>query len=129
MANEVTLNGVELNKSLLWLERAYSEGVGQEVRRTLGGKVVLFAQALSKGVNITLEARERQGWLTKAQADAVKALAATPGASYVLDVNGETHNVVFRHHEPPAVELEQLIPDLNPGADDYYVGQIKLMTV
>lgn len=125
----IILNGTTLNPNMVWGERYGYSPVAQEVQRTLGGVPVVYSQPLQAGIPITLVATDTQGWLTKAMLDAVQSYANTPGAQYELTIGVETFNVVFRHHEAPAVAFRPLIERAVPLAGDYFVGEIKLMTI
>lgn len=129
MSTVLTLGGVDLNASMIWTDREQTQGVAQTTDRTLGGALIVYSQALSLGGDITLVAGEDSGWLTKFQVDEIKGLAAIAGATYTLDIDTSTFDVIFRHHEAPAVDFTPLISRLNPGIDDYYIGTIKLTKV
>lgn len=125
----ITLGGVTLSPHMVWVDRDAAFGVQQTRLRTLGGKQVVYTQALSKGQEITLEAQSDTGWLTKAQVDAMLGLAQTPGAIYVFDYDGTTYNVIFRHDDPPAVDFTPIVYRNNQEATDYFTGVLKLVTV
>lgn len=125
----LNLGGVELNPSMLWLDRHDSQNVAQSTVRTLGGGLVVFSQSLSLGEDITLQANQDSGWLTKSQVDSLITLARTAGAVYTLTVDGDAYDVIFKHDDPPAVNFRPLIPRLNMASTDYMVGTIKLLTV
>ena len=125
----ITLGGITLDPNMVWAERYAYSPVIQEVQTTLDGSPVIYIRTRSAGMPITLVALDDQGWLTKAMADAVQISANTPGAQYELVIGAEHFNVVFRHHEAPAVTLRPLITRAVPLPEDYFVGEIKLMTV
>lgn len=102
--------------------------MGQGAARRLDGGMVVWVRAQSGGRPITLEASEDH-WLTRAQADALRVLAAAPGASYALSLRGESYTVVFRHHDAPALDLAPLVDYADTEAADPYTGVIKLMTL
>lgn len=110
--------------SIDWVDRYEPASVAQSAVRTLGGSPVVFSQALTRGRPITLEAVERVCWLTQAMVDTLLGMAAQPGASFAFLWDAEAHSVVFRHHEPPALEVTPIYPHA-----DQYTGRIKLMTV
>lgn len=127
--NTLRLGGIELNSQMVWSDRGTSQQVAQAVLRTLGGAPVIFSQQLVAGQNITLEARENRGWIRGAVAEQILALAAVAGNVMELQVNTLSIQVMFRHHEAPAVDLEAITPRLNAGDTDIYTGTIKLITV
>lgn len=127
------LGGVTLPPNMVWEDRYKWAPVRQEVRTTLGGRPVVFSGSLTAGRRITLVAYSDQGWLTKAQVDAINLLAAVAGAEYAFSIGEglaqENYTVVFRHDEPPAVEFDPVIPRAVPVDGDYFVGRIKLWSV
>ncbi|GMQ91709.1 MAG: hypothetical protein BMS9Abin11_1020 [Gammaproteobacteria bacterium] len=125
----VVLGGVTLSNHLIWEDEDTYSSVASSVKRTLAGSVVYRDQTLTLGRPITLVAKVDQGWLTKAQVDAVRTLANVAGAVYSLTVGTQNFNVKFRHHESPAFTADALIKRNNPSVNDYYTCTIKLMTV
>lgn len=125
----ISLGGVALDDSIIWEDRHLTQSVEQVVRRVLGGSPVVFAGALGAGVPITLVATANFGWITQAQADAVLALAAVPGNVISLVFGAQSFDVVFRHNDPPAVELEPFLARQTHLSTDHYTGRIKLLTV
>lgn len=125
----ITLNGVALNGSLQWSDRLAHSSVAQEVLTTLGGNPVVYSKALNGNRPVTLVASEDTGWLTKTMVDAVLGMASVPGGVYTLDIHGEVMNVVFAHHEPPAIDFTPLQPRAVPLPDDKYIGTMKFITV
>jgi hypothetical protein len=114
---------------MVWLERQQSSKVAQSVRRTLGGRPVIFSSPILGGENVTLDSDAEHGWLTKTQLDAVKALADVPGAVYSLTFGATTISVMFRHNDAPAVDFTPFVPRQNHEAGDYFYGSIKLIKV
>lgn len=126
----IILDTLTLPPTLVWSDRYGWSPVSQAVRRTLGGGLVVFHRALRGGRPVTLDAGQTWGWLSKEQVDALALMAAAPGAIYTLQWYGETHQVAFRHDEPPAFSAQPLRPqNPEPGPSTRFTGQIKLMTV
>lgn len=125
----ITLDGITLSPSLVWQERYTSQLVQQTTRRTLGGLPVIFSSALTKGESITLVAGSDLGWLRKSDVDSLLARAAVPGAQYTLVFEGVSITVVFRHDDPPAVDMTPVFPREAQLDTDYMRGSIKLLTV
>lgn len=125
----IVLGGVTLSPNMMWTDRYQHSPVVQDTRITLGGTLVVHSNVLSSGRPITLEALSDQGWLTKAQVEAVQLIADVSGATYTLTIGSESYNVMFRHHEGDAVSMTPLITRATPLDGDYFVGTIKLMTV
>jgi hypothetical protein len=125
----IVFNGISLNPNMVWLERHQSRTVAQSIRRTLGARPVIFVGQLLKGVPITLEAAETYGWLKKAVVDELLVLADDPTGTYTLSFGGENILVMFRHVDEPAVEMRPFVPRVLHESGDYFIGQIKLITV
>ncbi|MBI5058969.1 hypothetical protein HZB60_04185 [candidate division KSB1 bacterium] len=127
-----TLGGVALPPQLEWTDKLEPYSVAQSVTRTLGGTPVVFAQSLMAGRPVTLEARQGTCWLELAVATAILQLAALPDGVYPLVWGLEAFNVVFRHHEPPAVSFSPVFPLMDEypkGGKSAVYGTIKLMTI
>lgn len=125
----VTLGGVQLSGSLIWEDRNKQTPVAQTIQRTLGGSLAVYHKRLIAGRPVTLIAREDTGWITKAMLDAIESMAETAGGVYTLDYHGFTAQVMFRHHEAPAVSFTPLTPKAEPEPDDFYIGELRLFTV
>lgn len=126
------LGDLVLPNQLIWTDKYEPAGVAQSVARTLGGNPVVFTASLKGGRNITLEANKGVCWLNADEVAAIKLMADSPGATYDLTWGEETMTVVFRHHEPPAVELTPLYPLMDEYPKDgrsLFHGTIKLTTL
>ena len=123
----IKIDTLELPPEIIWIDKQKWSGVYQGSVVTLGGKTVVQAIAAVNGRPITLNATANQGWLTLAQVDALKALAAVPGAVYSFEYNGFVDNVVFNHGSSQALDLEPLVQGGEPS--DYHFGTIRLLTI
>lgn len=124
----LVLNGISLNTNMRWDERTNSQNTVSEVKYTLGGRLIQRG-GQKRNQDCTLIADQDAGWLKKSVVDQLIALATDFNGVYTLDVNGETHQVMFRHEESPVVEMQPITSRINPDADDYYIGKIKLRIV
>ena len=125
----ITLNGVTLNDQMHWTDEWTYTQVAQESARTLGGRLKIYSQALTKGRPITLEAVDDQGWLTKTQVSSIQGLAEVAGATYVLVIDAQTFQVAFRHEDGVAFQANALVPRINSETTDYFTCIINLVTV
>jgi hypothetical protein len=125
----IQIDHVVLPDGLVWTDEFAAQAVAQTVRRTLDGSMVVFYGQTSGGLPITLESEPDAGWMTRAQVEAVKLLADSPGGVFSLELRGKTYQVMFRHQDPPAFEAKPLIPLANPQPGDFYLATLKLMTV
>lgn len=128
----IHLGSAQLPDDLAWLDEWHDSAVGQAAVRRLDGGIAVYPRAQSGGRPITLEATA-DTWLTRAEAAALAALAASAGASYALSFDQRpelgTLTVMFRHQDPPALDLRALVRYEGAQADDPVTGQIKLFTV
>lgn len=123
------ISTLTLPDSLIWADEHTPQAVAQTMRRALDGSPVVYYSTLTAGRSITLKSASDTGWITHAQVEALAALAAVAGAVYTLTIRGASYDVMFAHHEPPALEAVPLWPISNPQAGDFYLATIKLITV
>ena len=126
---DITFSDVTLRGGLVWKDRYGSQEVSQKVVRTIGGLPVFYHAKLNGGLKVTLESLDDQGWQTLATVEALMALAAVPGAQYLLDLGPVQFSVMFRHEDAPAFEATPLIPRTNQEAGDFFLVSMKLITV
>ena len=127
----ILLADIALPDGLRWLDEFAEPSVSQSVRRRLDGALTVFPRANVAGRPVTLEATEDH-WITRADAEALLALAAIPGAVYVLTFTARANlslSVLFAHHDAPALDLRPLVDYADPAAADPIVGRIKLIAV
>lgn len=124
----LTLDGILLPPGLVWADEFASASVSQTTQRALDGSLVVFYGGVA-GFPITLESEPDAGWMIRSQVEAIALKAASPGAVYPLLLRGKTHQVMFRHQDPPAFEAKAVINLCNPQPGDYYLATLKLMTV
>lgn len=124
----ITLGGINLGYDLIWSDRHHSSEVLQSVIVTIGAGQNVFVQPKTVGRVITLEANETQGWLPASIIPQLKYLATLPGEVFDFNFhNLEMFQVMFRHQEPPALELRPLIEGGELG--QWFIGTIKLFSV
>ena len=141
------LGNVNLNPSMLWEERYQSFQVAQSVNRTVGGRAIVYATPLRAGRKITFKSTQESGWLDKATVDLLMGMTGQVGATFLLElgetdpagtlnpdgtpvlINYETYNVIFRHNEPPALEINPIVGRAVQSLGDYFYGTIKLLTI
>lgn len=124
----IHLDTLILPDGLDWPDEFDTSVIGQSVRWRLDGGLVVYPRTLAAGRSITLVAPADQP-LTRAQALALVALASVVGASYPLSLRGAVFQVMFRHHDPPALDLAPLVDYADPVDSDFVVGTVKLFTV
>lgn len=117
------LGDLDLPSGLQWVDQYGSFGVMQSLQNTIAGTAVISSRSLSFAP-MTLSALDPWCWVSQEQTDALLAMAETPGGSFVLVWGDLTLTVVFRHHDPPAVDLVPISPGIL-----LYVGTIKLLRI
>ncbi|MBF0273477.1 MAG: hypothetical protein HQL98_15620 [Magnetococcales bacterium] len=118
------LGDLTLPDSILWTDRDHWSAVSAGVTRTLDGGLTITTRRLSGGRPVTLEAQRGVTWLSRAQVDALLAMANQAGAVFPLVWDGQILRVMFRHQESSAVACAPLWPNC-----PHYTGTIKLMEV
>ena len=131
----IKLGGVVLNPSMNWKDRFQSYQVAQSVNRTVGGRAIVFATPLRAGRKITLESTQDSGWLDYNTLKILSDMAASVGGTFLFEIGDETSgnieqfNVIFRHNEPPALDMQPIVNRPLHDATDYFHGSIKLLTI
>jgi hypothetical protein len=123
----IKIGTLELPLEMIWSDKLKHQDIFQSSTVTLGGKVLFQALPAVNGRPITLVATERQGWLTTAQVEELLTLANVANATYSFEYYGFIATVAFKHHEPPAVEMQPFVEGGEPS--DYHFGSIKLFCV
>ena len=129
MAMIIRLGGLVLNPSMNWSDRYQSFQVAQSVNRTVGGRAIIFATPLRAGRKITFESTQDNGWLERTVVDTLMGMAAIVGATFLLEVGEdsgtlESYNVIFRHNEPPALEITPHVHRPAHDATDTFFGKV-----
>lgn len=124
-----SLGGVELPESIVVSGDEFPPAVAAASEITLGGKHIWWEAPVSSGQKLDLVAQEDAGWLTRAQVEALHALASVPGGVYTLTVGDRiSAKVRFRHEDAPALDLQPLItPGQNKEDSPWWTGTIKLV--
>lgn len=122
----VSLNGITLNPSIIWVDEFSYSPVAQKVTPTLDGGFVVYARPSPGNRPITLVAVEDQGWFTRAMVIAVKELEKVPLGQFPLIIGTQSFNVMFRSEEAPAFSVSPLIPRSEAVDGDYFIGTLKL---
>jgi len=120
----ITLDAIALPPDLVWVDEMAWEPIAQSTQRTLDGNQLVEETALSGGRPITLGTGEQ--WMPRSTLLALRALAATAGATHTLSLQGVDYSVAFRR---PALTARPVFPFSVPEDGDYYAVQINLMTV
>lgn len=136
----ITLQGVggpEGSGSDLHWQDEYAEGsdlVGQDERVTITGALVIQASAQQAGRRMTLvggsEGNSYWGCITRTEVEALRALAAVPGAVYTVVLpDGRSFDAVFRRDGGAAVEATPMAVKTPMAASDLYIPTLRLVLV
>lgn len=124
----ISLNGIELNNNMVWVERFAAPEVVSSLKYTMGGRPIVQIGATRKK-DITLAGKEDSGWLVKSVVDQLIELIDDPLATYELIFGTETHIVSFRFDEHPVVDMKPLVPRVLHVSTDLFYGILKLRRV
>lgn len=136
MTQPITIGSVTLVSDLQWIDE-FGQGsdlVGQQETITITGALVVQASAQQAGRLMTLQTGNSAdgywGILTRAQVNALRTLAATPGAVYTVTLNdGRTFSAMFRRSNTAAVAATPIL-FYDPQVDaDWYAVTINLILV
>ena len=119
---------------LRWIDE-YAEGsdlVGMVTRVSTTGALIHQANAQQSGRLMTLvgerESRGHYGVITRAEVDALYALAAVPGEEYAVELHdGRQFTALFRRGDGPAVQaspVRHIVPHVDA---DLYLPTIRLV--
>lgn len=124
----IVLGSVTLPAGLRWVDEMAWAPVRQSALRRLDGSLIVFAGAAQTGRPITLEADENY-WITRSVVSSLATLALSVGSSWTLAIRGASYTVMFRHQDPPVLDLSPMIDYETTADDDSFVGKIKLMVI
>lgn len=135
-----TLAGIALPDDIQWTDEFTAWRVGQVIRPTLTGALIVQEAALQAGRPITLQGFDDGGSryvapITLAQLNALRALEEIAGAApmtLVLLGAGETtrtFNVLFRRTDGPAIEARPIKYQIPAEAGDWFLATIRLIQV
>lgn len=123
----IILGGITLPDDMQWPDELSWSPVLQATHTSAAGALHIDEITRLAGRPITLVSAG--AWLTRAQLDALRALAATPG-SLLLSYYGTDYTVAWRHSEGAiaATEVQRLAhPAAEPG--HYYDATLRLIEV
>lgn len=124
------LDTVQLPRGLIWVDEFAWRPVEAATEYALNGALVHDSATRLAGRPITLQADADAGWngMTRAVVLAVHALAAVPGAVYVLTLaDGRSFDVSFAPQNP--FEARPIARPELPGLDHPYVTTLRLIEV
>ncbi|MDD3328300.1 MAG: hypothetical protein PHW25_14555 [Zoogloea sp.] len=107
--------------------------VRQSVDYTLDGALWIDVSVAQAGEPITLSGGQSGelywGAMTRAAYAQLRALADAPGQSYTLTHLGAAYQVVWRHHDAPALDAVDVIDYADPTAAELVLPTLKFTVI
>ncbi len=124
------LDTVTLPDDLFWADEFDWSGVGQTVKRSVTGAIVIQEQLMQFGRPIVLAGSESAGWVRRTVVEALHAMAFQADRVMTLTLgDGRSYQVRFDRSNGAPVEAREVLPAANPGADSFYYVTLRLITV
>jgi len=110
---------IQLPKDLEWIDEFTWSPIQQTVSTTLTGALVIQESKQKKGRPITLQGKDDMGWVARLLGDTLMQMRDSIGL--IMNIqhvhwNGSAYgdvlydfDVMFRHYEPPVVDLESVL--------------------
>ena len=124
-----TTTTLELPDDLIWSDRHSWSPVEQNVQTSITGAMLIDVGTRLSGRPITLVADEQHAWMSYSTISQLKAWADIPGRVLTLGIDGQTFDVVFRHHEKPAIDVTPVVDYNTLDTQDWFFGTLKFMEV
>lgn len=118
-----------LPEDLTWVDQFQYSPVAQTAEFAVEGAVIVDAATKTSGREITLQAGDNYAWFTLSQINALRNMAYTPGKIMTLTIGQASFKVVFRHNDPPAIDVVPLVELAEYANGDYFFGTIKFLEV
>ena len=121
----------QLSHDLLWVDEHEWTPVVSAVEYSLTGALLVENATRQAGRPISLQPPDNSmAWHTRSVADLLRTWSTVPGLQFRLTLDdGRGFNVVFRHHEAPALEAEPVRQMATYDADDYWLVKLKFMEI
>lgn len=121
---------VNLHPDTFWSDESSWHPVEQALQRTITGALVVSVAARVAGRPITLQSiDENSAWIQRPAVELLRNWAAVPGKVLNLSLNGQTFEVIFRHHEPPAFDATHVKFQREAESSDWFTVALRLMTI
>lgn len=124
------VTSLDLSPDLYWSDENNWHPVEQTTQRSLTGALIVSSATRLKGRPITLQPQtESEAWMTRATLDALRNWGAVAGQVLTLTLRSKSYSVVFRHHEPPAIDATPVIHFNDVKEADWYLVTLRFMEV
>lgn len=119
-----------LHPDLYWSDENNWHPVEQTAQRTVTGAVIVSVAQRIKGRSITLQPENQSsGWMQRATLETLRNWGAVPGKTMTLTLRGIQYNVIFRHHDSPAIDATPIVHYNDTDTADWYLVTLKFMEV
>lgn len=119
-----------LHPDLLWSDEWSWNAVEQGVERSITGALIVSFTQREAGRSITLEPEDdSSAWMTRASLNVLRNWAEGAGRTLVLTLQGSPRQVVFRHHEGPAITATPVVHFADASDSDLFRVTLRLMEV
>ena len=123
------VTSIDLPDDLWWADRHSWTPVEQTVATSITGAAIVDIGTRLNGRPITLQGDEEHAWIYYSIVSQLKAWGDIPGKLLSLTLAGTTYDVVFRHHEKPAIDVYPIVDYNAPDTQDWFYGTLKFMEV
>lgn len=115
---------------LFWSDENDWNSVEQTVQRSTTGALIISSAARIAGRPVTLKPDDDSGaWMPQGLLAQLRNFAEVAGAVMQLTVRGTSRDVVFRHHDGPAVEAVPVVHYSDVIDADWYRVTLRFMEV
>jgi len=133
---------IQLPKDLEWIDEFTWSPISQDVTISLTGALTIQEFVQLMGRHITLQGKDDMAWIRRTKGNNLKTLRNVPALTVKLqfleyDIDTDTYSsvnilhdftVMFRHSDPPALDLENVLRYNNFEPDAWYkVRSLKFM--
>lgn len=119
---------ISLHADAYWDDEHSWHPVEQAVARGITGALIISVATRIGGRPITLRSiDENSAWVQRPTVDALRNWAAVAGKQLTLTLQSQTFTVVFRHHEPPALEASPVKFQREDDDADWFTVVVRLM--
>lgn len=120
---------INLPDDITWSDRHSWSPVVQSVETSITGASIIDIATRVNGRPITLEGDALHAWMAYSVVEQIKVWAAVAGKTLTLTIRETAFDVMFRHHDQPAIEFTPIVDYAAPDAQDFFYGRLKFMEI
>ena len=126
----ITLDAIALPDDLIWVDEYSWSPVGQKVKPSLTGALIVQEGTQLKGRPITLKGDAESAWVDKATLDLIRAKLVVADLQMTLTHNTTPYTVIFdRKGAGGGCGARGIFPLSDPAADHIYILELKFIEV